>query len=154
MNDIQILVTSLIMLAIVIRFTHIHCKGKKKSKFYCNNKSMFLLMIIIYLFLVIFRFSISPLPDTFSATLLMAQFFFQSIIILRICQHFLEHGLECFHADESESKNLRWLVKIVMIGAYVIYFGMAIYRTIAGIKLSHDSICKSVVYILSINQRQ
>ena len=35
-----------------------------------------------------------------------------------------------------------------MIGAYVIYFGMAIYRTIAGIKLSHDSICKSVVYIL------
>jgi hypothetical protein len=79
----------------------------------------------------------------------MIMYFFQSIIILRICKHFLDYGMDCFHDCEIETRQLKCFLKIVMISVYVIYFGMAIARIILGVELSLEEICKSPVYVLT-----
>jgi hypothetical protein len=137
------------MFIIVIRILCLHCKGKQKRKTLSDNKAMFLLMILFFLFVEMVRYSISPLPETLEATFIMIMYFFQSVIILRICKHFLDHGMDSFHDCEIETKKMKCFLKIVMISVYVIYFGMAIARIILGIELSLDDICRSPVYVLT-----
>ena len=79
----------------------------------------------------------------------MIMYFFQSVIVLRICKHFLDHGMDCFHDCEIETKKMKRFLSVVMIIVYVIYFGFAVARIILGIELSLDDICRSPVYALT-----